>query len=135
MNAKDIMQRGHRSVMKAVDGFPAADWDVTGVCGVWSSKDVMSHLAEGTEHVILEAQPVRVRRAGIYAAPRRVQGGEPHLQRRYGHPPPGPDSRGGRRRYRATYETAAALLDRIAPEKLREVGTIPGTTHRGRSMT
>jgi hypothetical protein len=45
MNADDVFRYGHLTVLGAVDGLPAADWDIPGACGVWSVKDIIAHLA------------------------------------------------------------------------------------------
>ena len=45
MNADDVFRYGHHTVLGAVDGFPDAQWETPGVCGVWSAKDVIAHLA------------------------------------------------------------------------------------------
>ena len=45
MNAIDVMQYGHLSLMNTLDGLPESEWEKAGVCGVWSVKDIISHLA------------------------------------------------------------------------------------------
>jgi hypothetical protein len=45
MNASDILKYGHLWVMKHVEGLPEPDWEQPGVCGVWSVKEIVAHLA------------------------------------------------------------------------------------------
>jgi DinB superfamily len=45
MNAKDILKYGQLTVLQAIDGFPEAEWETPGACGVWSVKDIIAHLA------------------------------------------------------------------------------------------
>jgi Mycothiol maleylpyruvate isomerase N-terminal domain len=45
MNADDVFRYGHLTVLGAVDAFPNVHWETSGVCGVWSAKDVIAHLA------------------------------------------------------------------------------------------
>jgi uncharacterized protein (TIGR03083 family) len=45
MNARDILKYGHRTVLGAVEGLPDADWDTAGVCGFWSVRQIIAHLA------------------------------------------------------------------------------------------
>ncbi len=45
MHAVDVLSYGHRNLMRSLSGIEGADWKKTGVCGVWSAKDVMAHLA------------------------------------------------------------------------------------------
>jgi hypothetical protein len=44
MNASDILMYGHRTVRSTIEGMPDAAWQTPGVCGVWSSKDILAHL-------------------------------------------------------------------------------------------
>ncbi len=44
MNADDVFRYGHLTVLQAIEGFPDGEWEMTGVCGVWSAKNVIAHL-------------------------------------------------------------------------------------------
>jgi hypothetical protein len=44
MNAADILKYGHVFLHEAIDDMPDAEWETPDVCGVWSSKDILSHL-------------------------------------------------------------------------------------------
>ena len=45
MNAKDILKYGNRTLINSLEGLPEEQWYVEGVCGVWSVKDIVAHLA------------------------------------------------------------------------------------------
>jgi hypothetical protein len=45
MNALDILKYGHLMVLGAVKDLPEADWEMSGVCGIWSVKQIVAHLA------------------------------------------------------------------------------------------
>jgi uncharacterized protein (TIGR03083 family) len=45
MNAEDILFYGHRTLMSTLDGIPQEQWSTPGVCGYWSVKDIIAHLA------------------------------------------------------------------------------------------
>ena len=45
MNAVDVLRYGHGTVLATLDGLPPAEWTTPGVCGVWSVKDIVAHLA------------------------------------------------------------------------------------------
>jgi hypothetical protein len=45
MNASDILKYGHGTVLRAIDGLPDPAWEDGGVCGVWSVKNIIAHLA------------------------------------------------------------------------------------------
>lgn len=45
MNANEILHYGHGTVMQAVEALPDSAWETPGVCGVWSVKEIIAHLA------------------------------------------------------------------------------------------
>lgn len=45
MHANDILKYGHSFIMGALDGLDESHYEDAGVCGFWSVKDVMGHLA------------------------------------------------------------------------------------------
>ena len=45
MHINDVMKYGHGEILKAVDGLGFEHWETGGVCGVWSVKNVIAHLA------------------------------------------------------------------------------------------
>ncbi len=45
MNALDILHYGHQTLMAALERVPASAWSTGKVCGHWSAKDVLAHLA------------------------------------------------------------------------------------------
>jgi hypothetical protein len=53
MNTLDVLRYGHQTVLRTVDGMPDDAWGTPNVCGIWSSKDVIAHLAS-FEQVLAE---------------------------------------------------------------------------------
>lgn len=53
MNTTDILKYGHQAVLGTIDGLAEADWYTPGVCGVWSVKDIIAHLAS-FEHWLID---------------------------------------------------------------------------------
>ena len=53
MNTKDVLKYGHLWVLKHVEGLSDAEWETEGVCGVWSVKEILAHLAS-FEFVLVE---------------------------------------------------------------------------------
>jgi hypothetical protein len=45
MNAQDVLRYGHLTVLQTLDRAPQQAWDMEGVCGWWSVKDIVGHLA------------------------------------------------------------------------------------------
>ena len=53
MNPADVLKYGHGTVTRTLKGLPEAAWETGGVCGVWSVKDIVGHLA-AYEHMLEE---------------------------------------------------------------------------------
>lgn len=53
MNAKDVLYYGNQWFLKTLDGLAESDWDTPGVCGIWSVKEIVAHLAS-FEHILVE---------------------------------------------------------------------------------
>ena len=53
MNAIDVLKYGHKTVLDTLDGLPQTDWETPGVCGIWSVKEIIAHLAS-YEHMLVE---------------------------------------------------------------------------------
>jgi hypothetical protein len=45
MNASDIIYYGNTWLMGTIKDFPEGEWDTPDVCGVWSTKEIIAHLA------------------------------------------------------------------------------------------
>jgi uncharacterized protein (TIGR03083 family) len=45
MDANAILMYGHLWVLKHLEGLTDEQWQQPGVCGVWSTKDIVAHLA------------------------------------------------------------------------------------------
>ena len=53
MNPTDVLKYGHSFVTRTIDGLPLDKWEIDSVCGVWSVKDIIGHLAF-YEHLLTE---------------------------------------------------------------------------------
>ena len=53
MDVTIALENGHRTVLQTIDGLPESEWEKAGVCGVWSVKDIIAHLAS-YEHILVE---------------------------------------------------------------------------------
>jgi hypothetical protein len=45
MNASDILKYGHLTVHGTLERVPQAQWNTAGVCGYWSVRQILAHLA------------------------------------------------------------------------------------------
>lgn len=53
MNTTDILKYGHLTVLRAIENLPEAAWEMPGVCGVWSVREILAHLAS-YEHLLVD---------------------------------------------------------------------------------
>ncbi len=53
MNTAEVLENGLLLLIQVVDGLPEEAWDMPGVCGNWSVKDIVAHLAS-YEQLILD---------------------------------------------------------------------------------
>lgn len=124
MNAADILKYGHQFVTRNILGIPADQWEVNTVCGTWSCKQILAHLASYEELLIDVLNPF----AGIEAP-------TPTLNALFLDHAGFNESQVARRarlsieeilaEYDGGYAKNMELIAYISPESLREVGTIP----------
>jgi DinB family protein len=123
MNAGDILTYGHGTILQTIDGFPDSAWETGGVCGVWSTKDVIAHLAS-YEQVLIEVLSAFT---GGGPTPYREMWGELGLGFN--------DAQVALRKERSAaavlaeytdaHDRVRALAARIPAETFRETGTLP----------
>lgn len=53
MNAEDVLKYGHDFVMRHLAHFPGDEWETPNVCGWWSTKQIVAHLAS-FEHWLVD---------------------------------------------------------------------------------
>ena len=53
MNAHDILYYGNTKILEYVQDLPEEHWNSSGVCGWWSVREIMAHLAS-FEHMLTE---------------------------------------------------------------------------------
>lgn len=53
MNPSDILKYGDQFFRKTLEGLPQSTWEMGNVCGRWSVKDIIAHLA-AYEHMLEE---------------------------------------------------------------------------------
>ena len=53
MNAEDILKYGHYTILGTIENLAESDWHTGNVCGWWSTKDIMAHLAS-YEHLLID---------------------------------------------------------------------------------
>ena len=125
MNANDVLKYGHSFFVNAFDGLPEADWHTPGVCGVWSVKDIVAHMAsyEGILVEILydlmgqnQSQPLLTS-----MAKRGPQGfNDYEVGQRQAH-----SVKTVLNEYSNAYAEVMALIDRVPVTKRRELGVLP----------
>ena len=123
MNVVDILKDGHPPVEKSLQNLSESDWEVGSVCGDWSVKDILAHLAS-YEHLLKEV-------LGTFLEMHET----PTLQEYTQNWDNFNDDQVEQRRkmtpaaiweeYNETHADIIQLAARIPPETFRENGTIP----------
>ena len=125
MNASDILKYGDSFFMETLDGLAEADWHTSNVCGVWSVKDIVAHLASSDlilidilHDFVGEAGPRPTLQSLMTEGPERFN-----------------DVQVAQRQHMTVAETLAeyqaahaevmTLIARVPAAKIAEVGTIP----------
>jgi hypothetical protein len=122
MNAADVLRYGHQTVLGTLQGLPEREWETAGVCGVWSVKDIIAHLAS-FEWVLVDVLAACLEAGSTPHLDEFVSApdfNDAQVERRRGETP---------QRALAEYEDAHSrvmrLVSRVATDTLRRPGTLP----------
>ncbi|SRR6266545_8003388 len=122
MNAQDILKYGHLTVLHAIDGLPDSEWATGGVCGVWSTKNIVAHLASyelvlvdvlGSFLGVADTPLLKAFQAGAHFNDEQVD-----LRK-------GQTSAETLAEYTGAHERVMSLVAQIPAETLRRPGTLP----------
>lgn len=123
MNADDVFRYGHLTLLGCVDGFPESAWETRGVCGDWSAKDVVAHLASYELAMGDVFAGILGEEAGPTLDLLLSQGAnfnDGQVQQRHGQSPEETLAE-----YTEAYQRAGELLRRIPIEQRRQNGILP----------
>lgn len=125
MNPADVLMYGHQHVLRTLDGLDFGHWENGGVCGVWSVRDIVNHLAS-YEYLLIEI-------LSPFAGEQTPQKYLDHLMNA-GVAAFNDETVDARRdlspaealaAYGTAYAKVAALADKTPPDTWRETGTLP----------
>ena len=124
MNPLAVLQYGHQTVQRALDGFPAEAWEQPGACGSLSVKDIVAHLA-AYENVLVDVL------TGFVSKNEPT----PNLTKMLEQPDQFNENEVAARKtqtpqevrdeYHRAHERAMELAAQISPETYRQPGTLP----------
>jgi Mycothiol maleylpyruvate isomerase N-terminal domain len=124
MNPTDIMKYGQRTVLRTLEAFPEPAVELAGACGVWSVKDIISHLASH-EHVLVDVLSTFV--GGVatpYLKEMTAEGGQgfndAEVARRKGN-----TLTEVLKEFEDTHRQALSVAGQISPELFPKAGTLP----------
>jgi len=122
LNAQDVLMYAHRTVERSLEGLPEDAWYNPGVCGVWSVKDIIAHLAS-FEHLLVEVLRSLTDRVPTLTLQRYISN------------PTFNDEEVSRRKslsaqqvweeYASTHSHTLELVSQIPPEMQRQSGLLP----------
>ena len=123
MNASDVLHYGHDFVLRNLVDLPMEHWDTENVCGWWSTKHIIGHLAS-FEYVLIE-----VLRSYVGGGP------TPYLEEYGADPGKFNDVQVAERKnrpardvfdeYKAQHAKTMEIIVEIPAEVIRQAGTIP----------
>jgi uncharacterized protein (TIGR03083 family) len=121
MNAQDVLRYGHLTVLRSIEGVPFSEWERPGVCGRWSVKDILAHLAS-YEHVLVDVLNGLLDGGPTPALDRfRAEGfNDNEVNQREGNSPEEVLAE-----YTAVHQQTLALAARIPAERFRQNGALP----------
>lgn len=123
MNINDVLKYGHETLVKSVDGLPDTSWEVSGVCGRWSVKNIIAHLAS-YEHLLVDVLNTLT---SAEATPYLEKMG----QLRGGFNDAEVDARTGKspaetmQEYLETYAHMLTVLSKVPTETAKQAGALP----------
>jgi hypothetical protein len=122
MNASDILKYGDSFLQRTLESIPDSEWDTENVCGWWSVKNIMSHLtsyevvlSELLQNFLDDSPTPTLMAMADHGLFNDVQ----VAARKDKSPAEVRDE------YNAMHAKNMGLIAQFAPEKLREVGTLP----------
>jgi uncharacterized protein (TIGR03083 family) len=124
MNATDVMRYGNQTLLRALGELTPDAWELPGACGIWSVKNIVAHLGS-YELVLVEvlaAELGSTQPTPLLDAFRDVSGSfnDDQVALRAAL---GPEATLAE--YQQAHHKAMALLAQIAPERLRQPGSLP----------
>jgi hypothetical protein len=120
MNANDVLRYGHLTLLATLDLLPEGHAETPGVCGVWSAKDVVAHLAS-YELVLVDLLEsfVAGRQQGFINPMDAAFNDEQVARRRH------LSMAEARDEYERTYGQVSELIGQIPVEQRRRAGELP----------
>ena len=121
MNARDILFYGDRTLHGTLARVPPSEWEREGVCGWWSVKNIVAHLVS-FELVLVDVLRNQIDGSDMpYLALYRDPGfNDKEVAKRQDK-----NAADTLAEYEETHAIVMGLIEKLTPEKLREVGTIP----------
>lgn len=125
MNTVDVLKYGHQTMLKTLDGVPQSEWEIGGVCGVWSVKDIVAHLTS-FEHLLaevllttfLEGGPTPAMEMMAEIGPMAFNDAQVELRR-------SKTSADILAEYEEVHAQVLSYIEQVPAEKRRENGTLP----------
>ena len=120
MHAADVLRYGHRTLTGTLGTVPEEHWETAGVCGVWSVKNIVAHLAS-YEQVLVDLLAAHVAgRAEAFVSPFDGSFNDDQVALRSDL-----DAAATLEEYQSAHARAAELAAQLPPEGFRRAGALP----------
>ena len=125
MKITDMLDQSHLQVIQVLDDLPEAEWDIPGVCGDWSVKDIIAHLSSYEQVLIdmlntLSGNEATASLRSFMSDPASFDR-EQVEARKYSTAQQVEDE------YQDVQLQSSSLLARIPLERISQTGTVPGS--------
>lgn len=120
MNANDVLRYGHLTVLATLDLLPEGQAETPGVCGVWSAKDVVAHLASYELALVDLLQAFVAGSQRAYASPIDAAFNDEQVARRRQL-----SMAEARDEYERAYGRVGELIRQLPDEQRRRAGELP----------
>lgn len=120
MNTADVIKYGHTFLLDSLDRVPQDEWQPGGVCGVWSVKDIVAHLAACEIFLGDLLAAVVAGEAADFGAAMGAAFGPDAVEARAA-----TTASATLAEYQRAFERVAELVGRVDAETLRRPGTLP----------
>jgi hypothetical protein len=124
MNAQDVLMYGHLMMLHTLDTVPMPAWEIQGVCGWWSVKNIVGHLTayewmlEDVLKEILGQGPTACLDEMRQTGPEAFNAAQ--VEQRQGQ-----TAQEALSEYNAAYAAVQEMVAHVAPKVLREAGRLP----------
>ncbi len=129
MRAHVLLQFAHKRIHEVADPLTESEWDLAGVCGEWSTKQVVAHLTGWAAYFEEFLAPYVGQTMATPLIDDFRQLGEDGFNAKHGTPAAASSAAQVMAAYDAAWRRVLDMAERIPPERWTEPGALPWDPH------